>query len=183
VNSMFQMIMFRYVYLQLKAEEGLPLSCDFRRNVRMVTYGDDGVLSVRAGITSWFNQTTITKAFASVGLTYTDEAKTGALHTTRPLSELSFLKRSFVQTEGIWMGALDKDVIYEMCLWTRPSFEKLQTEENCSEALKEATAHGVEFYEEFKAELETANEATGCTLNFLDYTYDEMMEELYGDYF
>lgn len=183
VNSMFQMIMFRYVYLLLKVEEGLPLSCDFRRNVRMVTYGDDGLLSVKSHIAPWFNQTAITAAFATVGLTYTDEAKTGVLHTTRPLTDLTFLKRAFKQTDGIWMGALEKDVIYEMCLWTRHKFETIQTQENCQEALKEAVAHGEEFYNQFAGELDAANDRTGRRLDLHILSYDEMLEEMFTDYY
>nr|APG78059.1 hypothetical protein 1 [Wenzhou shrimp virus 4] len=183
VNSIFQMIMFRYVYLDLKAKEGLPLSCDFRRNVRMVTYGDDGVLSVKSAITSWFNQETITQAFAEAGLTYTDEAKSGAVYQVRPLKDISFLKRSFVETDGIWMGALDKDVIYEMCLWTRPKFSLLQTQYNCNEALKEALAHGEEFYNSFCEELQAAIAKASINIDLEAYTFSEMMEELYPSYF
>ncbi|APG78050.1 hypothetical protein 1 [Wenzhou shrimp virus 5] len=183
VNSVFQMIMFRYVYLWLKAEQGLPIVCDFRKNVRMVTYGDDGMLSVRERIVEWFNQETITQAFAKCGLTYTDEAKTGKVYKTRPLSEISFLKRSFAQVDGIWMGALDRDVIYEMCLWTRPKYETLQCQENCAEALKEAVAHGEEFYETFADQLDQAIYRTGNKLDVPIYTFGEMIEELYASYY
>lgn len=180
INSLFQMVVFRYVYIQLKCANHLPKVCDFRRNVRMVVYGDDGVLSVREHVVTWFNQTSITKAFAQIGLTYTDEAKTGVLYQHRSLLDVTFLKRSFKFVEGVWQGALDRDVIYEMCLWTRNKFNKEQTVYNVQDALREATNHGREFYNAFSHEVESACAKVDLEIDV--YTYDEMLEWKYAHF-
>lgn len=181
INSLFQLIMFRYVYLDLKCKEGLPLLCDFRRHVRMITYGDDGVLGVSERAIEWFNQKTITEAFMKVGLTYTDEQKGTAQYICRPLSEVSFLKRGFKRVDGIWTGPIDPTVIYEMCLWTRKGFPWATFEATLEFALREATLHGEQFYRRFAGELEVALRKCGRVLDI--YTYPEMLAIMFPTYF
>ena len=177
INSMFQMIMFRVAYLDLKLQQGLPFICDFRDNVRMAVFGDDGVLSVSDAVVDWFNQKSITESLAKYGLTYTDEAKSGAEYTTRRLQDVSFLKRGFLFEGGIWRAPLDRDVLYEMCLWYKGPHATSQTLLNCEDALREAAVHGEAFYREFSQEMEFALEECGMTLSVL--TYEEQLEALY----
>nr|DAZ87936.1 TPA_asm: hypothetical protein [Procofluvi virus] len=146
INSLFQMIMFRVCYLTAKKENALPLSCDFRDKVKMVTYGDDGVLSVHPDVRDIFNQSTITKYMKQYGLTYTNEAKNDTKYTLRNLEEVSFLKRGFRNDAGTWTAPLDLDTIIEMCLWVKGPLTKVATIENVHNAFRELVLHGPETY-------------------------------------
>lgn len=77
VNSLFNQIVMRMAYLILKREQGMGIFCDFTDNVSMATYGDDNALNISIRVIEWYNQTEITRALATFGLTYTDEAKSG----------------------------------------------------------------------------------------------------------
>jgi hypothetical protein len=93
LNCMYNSIIVRCAFLVLCKP---PFSIlDFQRYVTMISYGDDNVINISSGITSWFNQQTITEALAELGMTYTDESKSGATHSIRAITEVTFIKRSF----------------------------------------------------------------------------------------
>lgn len=120
---------------------------DFDKYVCYKAYGDDGVGSVSDVIAGWFNQETITRAMATIGYTYTDEDKTGVVHTYRPLSEVSFLKRKFRYSEEAhrYVAPLSFDSIREMTYWSKlGAFTEDITRTNVDNALRELSLHGEE---------------------------------------
>jgi len=89
-------------------------------NVAMVSYGDDNVVNFSEAVAERFNQNTVTQAYASFGMIYTDEAKTmGEIADWRDLSEVNYLKRGFREEDGQWRAPLAEDVILEACNWVR----------------------------------------------------------------
>lgn len=171
VNSLFNMIVMRMAYLICKKEAGMSMMCDFTNNVALATYGDDNVLNIHDRAIDWYNQTTITKALKQIGLTYTDEAKTGVITPYRSLSEVSFLKRSFVESNGIYRGPLDLAVIREMCNWIRCKDVKESTRANCIAASAEFALHGRDVYEEHVHRLHHILRNMKCVTRFS--TFDE----------
>nr|QUS52719.1 hypothetical protein 1 [Mute swan feces associated picorna-like virus 17] len=157
LNSIFNQIVMRMAYLDLKVARGASLLNDFREHVSMQTYGDDNCLNIDAETKEWYNQSTITESLAKFGLTYTDEAKSGEVVETRKLSDIAYLKRRFVMDgQGIYTGPLDFDVVMEMCNWIKGNTPVAATQLNVETALFELGLHGKEKYEEYSQKLEKA---------------------------
>jgi hypothetical protein len=145
INSLFNQIIMRYSYLLCKKTAGLPLLCDFTKDVSMQTYGDDNVLNISHFAIEWYNQITITHELAKIGLTYTDEGKTGQLIRSRALSDVSYLKRKFqLDSCGYYSCPLDIGVCYEMANWIRGKSGRgiAATMENGNASLRELYFHG-----------------------------------------
>jgi len=121
--------------------------------VREIVYGDDHVVNVDDRVVMWFNQSSLTRAFANIGHIYTDECKSGRVFVSRGLDEVQFLKRSFFQNPDLrgYVGPLEEKTIYEMMNWVRESKfnldEYVAVKENCETALREMVYHGREKYE------------------------------------
>lgn len=148
----------RYVYLLL-ATKYHPLGANmisFHQNVSMQSYGDDNLVGVSAYYISWFNQTTIAQGYAEIGMTYTDENKSGLEVLSRPITDVSFLKRKFVRMAevGRVVAPLDLSVCLEMMNWVRGDDDPvLSCEENISTALFELSLHGEAVYEHWRARI------------------------------
>lgn len=174
VNSIFNMLVMRYAYLVCKETSGMPMHLlDFKRNVSMQTYGDDNCLNISDDIIEWYNQRTITDALATIGLTYTDEAKTGEVVEYRSLEDIMYLKRAFVRDEfGIYRAPLKLDVCYEMTNWIRGNRDDLKdsTLENVRAALFELSIHGKSEFNEARAKLVDAFEQQDAVVRLPTYT-------------
>jgi hypothetical protein len=181
-NSIFNQIVMRMAYLECRKRLGIGMYCDFTDNVSMQTYGDDNVLNISDRVIEWYNQKTITDALASMGLTYTDEAKTGELVEYRTLEEISYLKRKFVLNDrGFYQAPLDIKVCKEMPNWIRGTAKKEATKENALAALVEISLHGQEVYDSCRKQLWQSMFANECPTRLP--TYAEMidhMERFYG---
>lgn len=176
INSLFNGIVMRIAYLLLKKEQGLPQICDYRNYVTEIIYGDDDIKSVNVAIISWFNQITLTKALASIGLTYTDETKTGQVHRYKPLVDVAFLKRKFViQQDGTFMAPMDLENVLEITNWIRGKAKRAATLENCKQVLMELSLHPRHVYEYWSNFMRRELHQVG--LNLLVPTYYEQMEE------
>nr|UGO57581.1 MAG: hypothetical protein [Dicistroviridae sp.] len=178
INSLFNQIIMRYAYMLAKQEYGLPMVCDFTKFVSMQTYGDDNVLNISESIIDWYNQITITKQLATVGLTYTDEGKTGELVASRTLDDVSYLKRKFqLNSSGIYSGPLDIGVCYEMANWIRGLSGRgvEATVENAIASLRELYFHGKETFNDARKVYEEKLQPYNPTTRFP--TYDELRHE------
>lgn len=155
VNSLFNMIVMRYAYLLTRRDQQLPVTlCEFDKDISMQTFGDDNCLGISDDAIDYYNQITITAALKTIGLTYTDEGKTGELVKYRALSEIRYLKRSFeLKENGIYEGPLDPAVCYEMTNWVRGHEELTipSTIENCKQSLMELALHGRPVFEHVRS--------------------------------
>lgn len=91
INCIVNCIYKRYCYLKLNPD--LEVS-SFRRNVRLITYGDDDIMGVSCNI-AWFNHTSIQKCLGDVGITYTMADKLSGSRPYISIGEADFLKRKF----------------------------------------------------------------------------------------
>ncbi|APG78875.1 hypothetical protein [Beihai mantis shrimp virus 3] len=146
INSIFNSVMCRYVFVKAT---GLPLQ-KWDEFVRMVSYGDDNLLSIHDSIKHKFNQVTMTREFAKLGMTYTNETKTGEIVPTRPLHECNFLKRGFRKDCGVWLAPLAIETITEMVQWLRKSADVVgDTKVNVETALMELSLHTPYYWERY----------------------------------
>lgn len=93
LNSMYNSLACRYVFYRIYD----PATVRFSDVVSMCAYGDDDVLNV-SDLVPAFNQESMAAEFALIGMTYTDEDKSGRLGD-KTLDKVSFLKRKFVYVE------------------------------------------------------------------------------------
>ena len=150
INSLFNLIIMRVAYLLLKKEMGMPLVCDYAKFVSDLAYGDDDCKNIALAIISWFNQQTITRILATIGLTYTDETKGESVRPYKSLNEITFLKRYFVmQEDGTYQAPMDVSNILEITNWIKGGSLKLATRENCLQALMELGLHDKSTYDKW----------------------------------
>jgi len=170
INSVYNQIVMRYAYLLCKKDAGLPVMCDFVEKVGFVTYGDDNAANIARDVLPWYNQETITKALATIGLTYTDETKSGVVQKSRSLADINFLKRKFVKDEwGYWKAPILINVPRDMCNWVRGKEIRASTLLNCNASLMEFALHGRDVYEEETRKLITVCEQMNVPLSVPHY--------------
>lgn len=151
LNSVAHSIAARYAYL-IGAANYCPKQCDllsFRQNVVHRSFGDDDLWSVSEAA-KWLTQDVLTEGFASLGMTYTDEAKSTESRGHRRLTEVTFLKRAFRWDDEIsrWVGPLSLNVVLEMAMWLHSSSDVyLQTGETLETAVMELAIHSKDVYD------------------------------------
>nr|UNY42074.1 MAG: polyprotein [Picornavirales sp.] len=125
---------------------------DFLEHVRIMTYGDDNIISVHPKYQDRFNQVTVTAALAKYGIVYTDALKTG--NEAKPFCEpheISFLKRSWVRSpHGFWLAPLEIASIHKMLIIGVDNgkvHEKDRLSSVLISSVMEAFQHGEEFFE------------------------------------
>lgn len=89
----------------------------FDENVRMLTYGDDVIISCSPSSRAYFNRRTCIELAAAVGMKATNAAKDGVVRESDSLKELTFLKSPFVEFEDVVLAPLPIDVIHRELMW------------------------------------------------------------------
>jgi hypothetical protein len=91
---------------------------DFWSYVLPLVYGDDGIAAVSPAVIEIYNQMTLEKVVGLYGMVYTPENKTGvSTSISRPLSDVSFLKRGFRLCDGRWLAPLELESIILRPYW------------------------------------------------------------------
>ena len=113
MNSMYNSIVMRYAYYDICSKG------DFNAHVRMVSYGDDNLLSIDDSTIEEYNQLTITQSLAKIGMIYTDETKSTSEAKCKSLQECGFLKRGFrLEPQiGLYVAPLKLSSILECFNW------------------------------------------------------------------
>lgn len=94
INIIYNMSLFRMAWIV--AHKGSITSvAEFEKNVVLEVVGDDNIYNLSEYACVYFNQHIITDTFATMGIVYTAENKDKGFEAppTRPLEELTFLKR------------------------------------------------------------------------------------------
>lgn len=175
LNSIYNCLIMRIAYLKIM-EEIEPKLCNmlsFEENVSMVCYGDDNCLNISDNIIDKYNQQTISKVMLELGHTYTDESKSDANEFSRLLSDIKFLKRSFVKhpDDDLYVAPLAIEVLYDMINWIRKNEidpnELLRT--NIETSLMEMSLHGKEKYNDWVSKLLNLSEIYDLGVHILTY--------------
>ena len=149
INSLVNSLYMRYAYHLLNPNSEVKT---FRDNVSLMTYGDDNIMSV-AKHNSWYNHTTVSAAFATMGITYTMADKDAESIPLIHIRDASFLKRTwnFDHDGGAYFAPLDHSSIEKMLMvWVRS--KTISTEEQMlaviTSAVREYFFYGRIIYEE-----------------------------------
>lgn len=173
LNSLYNSISMRYVWLIVMPTEYCTMKA-FNEHVAMVSYGDDNCVNIADVVIDLFNQLTIAEGYKEMGMTYTDETKSGDMIPYRSISEIGYLKRGFKwdEEEHQFIAPLDLDVVLEMINWVRGDFDREErTVENMETSAFELSLHGREVFENWIGKYKQV--ARGFQTRPLFLTYDE----------
>lgn len=128
---------------------GFPIG-DFRKNVRLLTYGDDNYGSISRGVD--FDKTHIATKLAPYGITYTNADKTEPITPCSKLGEIEFLKRSWLWEPSIdaYLAPLSLETLGNMCCNIRNSAHESEHDiiaSGLSSLVMESFYHGKDVYE------------------------------------
>jgi hypothetical protein len=163
----------RYVWLTVMSREYQTMKA-FNEHVAMVSYGDDNCVNISDAVIDRFNQLTIAKGYEEIGMTYTDETKSGDMVPYRSIDEIGYLKRSFKWNadEHQFVAPLELSVVLEMINWVRGDFDlEERTVENMETSAFELSLHGREVFEHWIPKYQQA--ARDFQIRPLFLTYDE----------
>jgi hypothetical protein len=150
INSLNNLVLFCMAYGQVMGLGALP---SFHDHVSVCTYGDDNVLGLSDQVSVHFNQHTLTDALASLGYTYTHEAKDSReVAPTRPLNEVTFIKRGFTHDEenGMLLCPLDIKSVVEQPYWcTNKKLELEIVQSSIDNMLRELSLHTIQVWREY----------------------------------
>nr|QHD64741.1 RdRp [Plasmopara viticola lesion associated dicistro-like virus 1] len=152
LNSFYNSVSMRIAYYRCFGDEKAQMRAPrFVENVSMVSYGDDNVVNFSGAVAERFNQNTVTRAYATFGMIYTDEAKSsGEVADWRTITEVNYLKRGFRYEDGVWRAPLSLEVILECCNWVRKCPDELEAcIQNCETAFRELAHHPVEVFDKY----------------------------------
>nr|QIN96623.1 MAG: hypothetical protein 1 [Marnaviridae sp.] len=97
INSLVNSLYMRYCYVILNPEHECV---SFQKNVHLFTYGDDNIMGV-SPLCSWFGHTGIQLELSLIGVEYTMADKESDSVPFVNISEVQFLKRSWVFNEEV----------------------------------------------------------------------------------
>lgn len=124
INSIFVNLVFGCIWqlAKNKRRASYRVARLFWKLCGITAYGDDHIVSIPESHLKNFNQETIPKLMSMLGLSYTMEDKDREIDVlSRPIEEITFLKRGFVYDEKLnqWIAPLDMNTILEFPMWNR----------------------------------------------------------------
>ncbi|UHM27587.1 MAG: polyprotein [Sanya iflavirus 8] len=147
VNCLYIRVMWQIIMLERNPR--LSSLSAFNKHVRLVTYGDDIIMSVTEDAVFLFNALELSKAFAKYGIVFTDATKSTDV---KPYSDIlspdvTFLKRRFLKhplRRNIYMSQLEPRALFEICnwYWTTNKDKRAASIEAC-EAMMGELSHGL----------------------------------------
>lgn len=168
-NSMYNSLASRYVYGLIMKDFGM---CDsFNSKVAMVCYGDDNIYNISDDIAHIFHPDAITSGFSAIGMTYTDESKSGDA-IFKELNEIGFLKRKFEWCPILkrYMAPLKLESILEMTNWVKPCVSPLEAlHVNAKCAIIELYFHDKPVFEEWSSKIRSVLGDEGVAMQVLDW--------------
>jgi hypothetical protein len=177
MNSLVNMMLMLYAWLSC----GYTLE-QYGDFVRAMNFGDDNVLKVHPHAERYTMQS-IAASLRPIGITYTPASKNGVEYSYIGLSDVTFLKRKFVQRrDGIVYAPLDPVSRDEMLYWYRDGNDKTETMRSIARShMVEAVHYGPEFYNKRARELVGELAKIGIVMPELAKTHAEWVDEWYND--
>lgn len=132
---------------------------DFEKNVRLICYGDDEIMTVSDDCIEIFNAKTMSYFFSIYWIKFTDARKTGNIQNYTTLFDLntSFLKRVTVPHECrpfIYVSRMDQRSVEEICNWMYKSEDEIEMSKiACQAMLISAYGHGRVYYNELRSKV------------------------------
>jgi hypothetical protein len=146
INTIYHHVITRFVWY--KAVGNLA---DYNNNVYVIVLGDDILYSVTDPFTELFNDVVFAKHALELGMVYTIESKTGELVARRHITEIEFLKRTFVYdpAENLFIAPLKLTSILKMLDWTKNKHKNAIVASNVITAARELSLHSTALYDKY----------------------------------
>jgi hypothetical protein len=175
INSIVNALYMRYVYAKLNPKGFHPE--DFKKDVILMTYGDDNFMNVREGCT-WFNHTSIQKCLHEVGIKYTMADKEAESIPYINIRDVSFLKRTFRFDEDMqcYLAPLEHDSLNKMLtvqVKSKTISAEAQALASIQSAIREYFFYGRKEFENRRALLQIIIEESGLSNYMTDHIVDE----------
>lgn len=171
MNSIVNNIVIRMAWL---SETGRPIS-QFNKHVYMIAFGDDNVISVSNEMISEFNFPVIAEGLRKLGMTMTDERKTGEIILFRELKDVQFLKRGFLFREDIqrYVAPLDIESIMKMTNWIHktPCPDQVLAS-NIETIWRELSLHPKDIFDKWTSAISRVTPACVLQRALVEPTYD-----------
>lgn len=145
-------IQFAYVFASMN-DNKFDI-CEYRKNVTIVTYGDDVIASVSDEYKDKINYFTVKKVLESIGHKITPGNKDGIENEFVTFDQLIFLKRNFVDYNNCVLAPLSQRSIESPFVYTQIEPTELDIWYNLiNQQLDEACLWGKEYYDNFREKL------------------------------
>lgn len=174
VNSMYIRIIWQVI--MVKCSPGLIDMKSFNQNVIAVTYGDDLWLAIKEAVLAWYNARTMSAAFATYGIKFTNALKAGEIKEYSLINDpdTTFLKCTFVKhpiRRTLWMAQLERRATFEICNWIWNTSRDTQQSsiEACSAMMESMFGHGQEEYETMRFKMLSYWQRRGVRLHIPDW--------------
>jgi hypothetical protein len=150
INCMYNEMGFRLSWQSF----GLVPS-DFSKFIYVLFYGDDNIFAVHPHYRQIINEISLVRAMEKHGLEYTTELKSTATAPFRNLSDVEFIKRSFVYdpVSCLWLAPLRLDVVLEIPCWTTRKGGIDITTDNVGASIRELALHPKPVFDEWTNKL------------------------------
>lgn len=183
VNSIVNSLYVRYCYLELNPKKEVHT---FKKNVALMTYGDDNVFGVSKNI-DWFHHTSVQTVLSSIGVEYTMADKHTASVPFIHIDNISFLKRSWRWDHDVeaFLCPLEEGSIRKMLTIWIPSktiSADLQMASVIESALNEWFFYGKQKFEEerkFLVDLATENDLLNSCRASTFPSWEELYERFW----
>jgi len=160
VNTMYNTALLYLVISKILLKVGTSESIEVRANLtehfRVVTYGDDNLMSFSQTLRRLIDPKEITLMMKTLGHTYTNDAKDGKELEYKLLSEVSILKRTFsYDSVHGWIAPLELVSILECLNWDKVDnrkreLKRAQTVVNMRVAIRELSLHTQTIFEKYR---------------------------------
>jgi len=154
INTVYNAICLCFVFICVIDEHpelGLKdIQCT--ESLRACILGDDNCFSTIPKLIPYYNELTLPKYLSRIGMTYTTELKETAVIPFRPITEISFLKRSWVYCpmSGRYIAPLELDVVLEFSMWTKKGTDYFNiSATNFENTLNELSLHSCDTWDRY----------------------------------
>lgn len=151
LNTLYSLVLICACYLVLHPTKTLLEAAEeYDIHVSAVAYGDDNAMGISDYVIEWFNQQSLAQAMVQFGMVYTPETKDEQDYLSRTIWDIAFLKRSFRYEPFVdkIVAPLDIDVILEIPMWTKRTYEADEiVRSNLRVALEELAYHEESVFE------------------------------------
>jgi hypothetical protein len=178
INTIYNNILIRMCWYL----SGLDLSI-FKHLVSFFANGDDNAGSISPAVRDKFNPKIISEKMDILGMTYTNDTKSGDNDRFRTISDITFLKRKFVYNKRYhrWLAPLDINVVKDMINWTHKGKEfHVTVSNNMYTVIRELSLHGeTEFNKCSQLLLSSYKSRCKLSINSKCYwDYDDVLKEV-----
>ncbi|APG77999.1 hypothetical protein 1 [Hubei picorna-like virus 8] len=153
LNCLVHDVMLRYIF-DLACEQS-KVNFEFDAHVRAKILGDDHIYCFSDEAKELMTPKKIQELYATIGAIYTNDLKGDDVgNEFRKFDEITFLGAHPRLVNGQWIGALKKDTINEMTLWTKNFNEDVV--DRCKTAMEMSALWGSDYYIEKTSQINSA---------------------------